>query len=272
MKDNNSNKQSRKAAGKSRFAKRLVWFLILVIIAAGAGSYAYFRGLGGSSKASNVKASTFPVRRGDLTISVTENGDIKPLNSLVIKSKVEKNTTTIISIVDEGTYITAEDVNNGKILVELDTSEIKQELMEEEIKFLDGEADLAAAKEAVGIQIQQNESDIEAGKIMVRFGLMDLQKYLGAFVAQKVIAMAEDCNDWQDKVSIFIDDPNLGGEALQMIRELSSKITLTEAELARAEDKLKGTQELYDSNYVAEIELKGDQLDVQSLTIQKEQD
>ncbi|MHC4574808.1 MAG: efflux RND transporter periplasmic adaptor subunit [Planctomycetota bacterium] len=34
---------------------------------------------------------------------------------------------------------------------------------------------------------------------------------------------------------------------------------------------MKGTQQLYDSNYVAETELKSDQLDVQSLEIQKEQ-
>ncbi|MHC4574809.1 MAG: hypothetical protein ACYS76_11885, partial [Planctomycetota bacterium] len=153
---------------------------------------------------------------------VTENGDIKPLNSLVIKSKVEKRSTTIISIVDEGTYITAEDVNNGKILVELDASEIKQEVMEEEIKFLDGQADLTAAKEAVDIQIKQNESDIEAGRMMVRFGMMDLQKYLGASVAQKVITKAENSTNWQDEVNTFVNDSNLGGEALQIERDAAA--------------------------------------------------
>jgi multidrug efflux pump subunit AcrA (membrane-fusion protein) len=269
MKEN--NRQNRERTRRSRTAKRLAWLLILVIVAGGAVAYAYLHARGGNSKRSIIKAGTFTVRRGDLTVSVVENGDIKPLNSLVIKSKVEKRSTTIISIVDEGTYITAEDVNNGKILVELDTSEIKQELMEEEIKFLDGQADMTAAKEAVDIQMKQNESDIEAGRMMVRFSLMDLQKYLGASVAQEVITKAENSTNWQDEVNTFVNDSNLGGEALQMIRELSSKITLTEAQLARAEDELKGTQQLYDSNYVAETELKSDQLDVQSLEIQKEQ-
>jgi HlyD family secretion protein len=243
-----NNRQNRKRAGRPRTAKRLAWLLILVIVAGGAVAYAYLHARGGNSKRSILKAGAFTVRRGDLTVSVTENGDIKPLNSLVIRSELSES-STLIFLVDEGTYISQQDVNNGMILAELDSS-----------------------KEAVDIQEKQNESDIEAGRMMVRFGLMDLQKYLGASIGQKVIASAEDSNNWQDKVSIFIDDPNLGGEALQMIRELSSTITLTEAQLARAQDKLKGTQELYDSNYVAEIELKGNQLDVQSLVIQKEQD
>jgi multidrug efflux pump subunit AcrA (membrane-fusion protein) len=272
MKKNNINKPNNNNAGKSKTAGRLIWFMILIVIISLAIAYDYFHSQPRNANASSTTAGTFPAQRGDLTVSVIENGDLKPLNSLIIKSKVEKRSTTIISIVDEGTYISQEDVNNGMILVELDTSEIRQELMEEEIKYLDGKADMTTAKEAYDIQLIQNESDIEAGKIMVRFGMMDLQKYLGALVAKKVIASAEDSNSWQDNVSIFIDDPNLGGEALQMIRELSSTITLTQAQLARAQDKLKGTQELYDSNYVAEIEKKGDELDVQSLVIQKEQD
>ena len=272
MKQYNNKTNSQKGTGKSKTAMRMLWFMIFIVIVAVVITYDYFNSKPTSADASSTTAGIFTVQRGDLTVSVTENGDIKPLNSLVIKSKVEKRSTTIIYIVDEGTYISPEDVNNGMILVELDTSEIKKELMEEEIDFLERKADITTAEEAVDIQEKQNESDIEAGKIMIRFGMMDFQKYLGASLAQKVIVSAEDSNSWQDNVSMFIDDPNLGGEALQMIRELSSAITLTEAQLARAEDKLKGTQELYDSNYVAEIELKGDHLDVQSLEIQKEQD
>ncbi len=271
MEEKNSKKHNKKAAAKSKPAKRFVWVLILVIIAASAVAYAYFRGLPGGSNGSNIKAGTFTVQRSNLTISVTENGDIKPLNSLIITSKLEDE-TTLIFIVDEGIYITPEDVNNGKILVELDSSAIKQEVIQEEINFLDCQADFTAAKEAVGIQKNQNESDIEAGRMKVRFGLMDLQKYLGASVSEELIAKAENSQNWQDEISSFVYDPNLGGEALQMLRALNSSIKLTEAKLARANDKLEGTQELYDSNYVAEIELKGDQLDVQSLEIQKEQD
>jgi HlyD family secretion protein len=271
MKKNNINKPNNNNAGKSKTTGHLIWFMILIVTISLAIAYDYFHSKPRNANASSTTAGTFTVHRGDLTVSVTENGDIKPLNSLVIRSELSED-STLIFLVDEGTYISQQDVNDGMILAELDSSRVKEELMQETIDFLERKADITTAKEAVDIQEKQNQSDIEAGKIMIRFGMMDLQKYLGASIAQKVIASAKGSNNWQDKVSIFIDDPNLGGEALQMIRELSSAITLTQAQLARAQDKLKGTQELYDSNYVAEIELKGDELDVQSLEIQKEQD
>ena len=126
------------------------------------------------------------MRSGDLPITVTESGDIKALNSTDIKSEVEGQ-TKIISIVDEGTIITPEDVNNRKVLVELDSSNIKERLTQQEITFSNEEASYTEAKEALDIQIKQNDSDIKAGEIKVRFALMDLQKYLGAAVAEKLM-------------------------------------------------------------------------------------
>jgi RND family efflux transporter MFP subunit len=267
----NTNNTEKKATRKPTSARWLLWLLAFVAIAAAIGVFAFSRAKIGNPHASANNSQIYTVHRGELTISVTESGDIKPPNSVDITSKVEGE-TTIISIVDEGTFITQEDVNNGKILVELDASQIKQELMEEKIKFLDCEADRAAAKESVDIQKKQNESDIEAGRMAVRFGLMDLQKYLGESLAQGLIAGAKNSPNLQDQIASLVHDPNLGGEALQTLRALDSSIKLTQAKLARAEDKLEGTLELYDSNYVAEIELKSDELDVESLKIQKEQD
>ena len=66
---------------------------------------------GGSRKDMGV----YTVSRGDLTISVPTSGSIEALNSVDVKSKV-KGRTTIISIVDEGIDVTAEDVNDGKIV------------------------------------------------------------------------------------------------------------------------------------------------------------
>lgn len=70
---------------------------------------------------------TFAVRRGDLTISVTESGDIKAVKSTDVKCEVEGR-TAIVNIVPEGTSITPEDVRSGKVLVELDSSQLKESL------------------------------------------------------------------------------------------------------------------------------------------------
>lgn len=212
----------------------------------------------------------FAVKRSDLIISVTESGDIKPVNSIDIKSEVEGR-TTIISIVDEGTCITAEDVNNGMVLVELDSSDIKQKLTERKVSFLNAEAGFTEAKESLDIQEKQNESDIQAGKMKATFSLMDLRKYLGKNVADKRISATKEPADGQGLILKLIEDKDLGGEALQKLRELVDNITLANEKFARANDRLEWTRKLAEKNYVSKSELRGDELEARSLEIKKDQ-
>ena len=69
-----------------------------------------------SSGATATRELYHTVALQDLKVSVTESGAINALNSHDIKSQV-KGQTTIISIIDEGTYLTAEDVEKGTILI-----------------------------------------------------------------------------------------------------------------------------------------------------------
>jgi len=293
MKANSAEKQVNKAAGKSAFARRLRSVLIFAAVVAAIGMFVFLwwisRGTDGSIK----ELGTFTVRSGDLPITVTESGDIKALDSTDIKSEVEGR-TTIISIVDEGIIITSEDVNNRKVLVELDSSDIKERLTQQEITFSNEEASYTEAKEALDIQIKQNDSDIKAGEIKVRFTLMDLQKYLGAAVAEKLmpapplpsatadkgvtqhrkascgaqVSGATNPGGEDNEIASLIDDPNLGGEALQKLRELNGDITLAESKFEQASDRLMWTQKLYDKEYVTETDLRKDQLEMQSSKIQ----
>jgi HlyD family secretion protein len=240
----------------------------------GAGAFVSLRSSSGGTSNPSEGPGIFTVKRGDLTISVTESGDVKPINSIDIMSEVEGE-TTLISIVDEGTYITPEDVNNGKILAELDSSKIKDDLTKQEIDFLTARADYTDANEALQIQKKQNESDIQTGEMNFRFALMDLQKYLGDGTAAKLIAQAASTTGGYTEIASFINDansdPNLRCEAIQMLRQLEDNIKLADMKLARAKDKLEGTRKLYEKEYVAEIELKADELEKESLEIQKKQ-
>jgi HlyD family secretion protein len=219
------------------------------------------------------RLSTFPVRRDDLTITVTESGSTKARQTIDIRSEVYGE-ATIISLIPEGTYITQEDVNNGKLLVELDSSSLEERLKEEEKGLASDEATLIEAQENYHIQLNQNESDITAAQLAVKFALMDFQKYLGRTVAQRVIEQAEaDPNLSIDMTSLLkeIDDPNLGGEASQELKRLMDNITLAESKLQRAEDTLGWTVKLRERGYVSDTELQADKLDRDSLKIQKEQ-
>ncbi len=125
---------------------------------------------------------SYLVQRGPLRITVLEKGEMEALESQKIMSEV-RGETKIISIVEEGYRVTEEDVKNKKVLVELDSSELKDKIVQKEIEFQSTLARLTEAQEQYQIQLKQNESDIKASELAVKFKRMDLEKYLGSELA-----------------------------------------------------------------------------------------
>jgi HlyD family secretion protein len=244
---------------KLSFIKRFRWVIVFSAVPAGAIVLLLLWGASRTAAVTDDTSSgTFTVHRGDLTVNVTESGDIKALNSKDIRCEVEGK-STIINIVPEGTYITQEDVNKGKILVELDSSSITAKVTQQELEFSAAEAGLTEAEESLEIQKQQNASDIQAGEMKVRFASMDLQKYLGETIGEKLIlgtVNPADAND--EEIDRLIEDANLGGEALQKLRELDSDIYLKEQNLELANNKFEWTEKLYDKKYISFSEREAD--------------
>jgi HlyD family secretion protein len=211
-------------------------------------------------------ANTFKVCTDNLVITVTENGSIKARNAINIKSDVEGQ-VRITSIVPEGNYITPEDVNK-KVLVELDSSNLTENLSQRQIEFAGAESSFAEANEAYFIQLKQNESDIT-----VKFALMDFKKYLGEDIAEKLIIAVENDPNAKQNLALLLDDPNSFGrtQASQKLTDLQDQIEMAGSRLAKAQYKLEGTKQLFDANYVAEIELQADELDKRSYEIQNKQ-
>ncbi|MFZ2148240.1 MAG: efflux RND transporter periplasmic adaptor subunit [Sedimentisphaerales bacterium] len=271
MKVKNIKKQGKKAAGNLGLARRFYLILISVVVVGVIGAFGLLRQKVTGSNSPNPGTGLFTVKRGDLTISVTESGDIKAVKSVDIKSKVEGR-NNIVNIVPEGTMITPEDVNNGKVLVELDSSKLKEQMAQKEIDFANAEASFADANESYLIQVKQNESDVTAARLKVKFALMDFQKCLGEDIAQKVIEqMKSDPNSNFDITSLINDpnDPNsVGGAASQKLDTLEDAILLARGNLEKASDFLEGTQKLFDANYASELDLKGAKLDVDRYTVQ----
>jgi len=216
--------------------------------------------------------STFTVRRDDLLVTVTEGGSIRARKTIEVKCQVDaqREGVRITSIVPEGTYITQEDVNNSKLLVRLDSASLQEELTQREIDFASSEASFTQAKEANDIQVKQNESDITAAELKVKFALMDFRKYLGEILADEIVNRKESESGTSINMLPLLEDPELGGAASQKLRELNDDITLSMANLERAINTLEWTEKLYEKKYVAETELKKDQLEKQSLEIKKE--
>jgi len=267
---------------------------------------------------------TFTARRDNLTITVTEGGSIRAHKSIEYKCKVQRGRETgdltILTVVPAGYYVTQEDVDSNMVLVQLDASGLEERLIQEDMELSGDKENVTSATEAHEIQKIQNESDIADAQLRVRFALLNLQKYLGADIANRLIKDVNDVlkikQDDESKVSgmpvkgkngvinlmssgldrtndkpindvnetfrlteivaPFIEevrnDPNLldGSAAGEELKKLQDDITMAEGNLQNALDTLAGTEKLHDANYVSDLDLQRDRLNVVNRRFSKE--
>ncbi|GMW03079.1 MAG: hypothetical protein AMXMBFR84_42150 [Candidatus Hydrogenedentota bacterium] len=140
---------------------------------------------GGSGTVTESRTA-FEVKRGPLMISIIAGGTIEALESQTAKSSI-RGETKILEIVEEGTFITEQDVANQKMLVRLDDSQLKERFTQAEIEYQSAFANFTDSREQYEIQIKQNESDIKAAELAARFARMDFEKYLGAQLAVNLL-------------------------------------------------------------------------------------
>ena len=157
----------------------------MVLVAVGALFWLWFRS-GGHSEA---EGATFAARRGPLDITVLEGGSLRALESQEIKCEVRVGYQgiKILKIVEEGYEVTAEDIRTNKVLVELDSSELQKQIVQQDIQFESAAASLTDAQQNYEIQLNQNLSDIKAAEQKARFARMDFDKFLGDNVTQAIV-------------------------------------------------------------------------------------
>ncbi len=177
--------------------------------------------------------SYFEVRRGDFTVSIVEGGTLQAVNEVSIRNEVE-GTSRIIYIVPEGSY-----VNQGDLLVELDSSQAEDQFNQQQINFEKAQFALIQAQQQLEIQKSVVESNVRAAELKLRFAQMDLDKYLQ-------------------------------GESLVEFLTASNNITETAEQLTISQDTLKWTEELVKNEFEAKSKLDTDRLAVlrQNLELQ----
>ncbi len=191
---NTASTPSTKAGNPLR--SRKLWAIFAIVLIAG-GLWAWGQ-IGGISDSVGV---TFTVKRGPLNIKVLEGGNVESLDSQEIKSEVAGwQGVKILQIVEEGYDITEEDIEDKKLLVELDSSEFQKELTQAEITFKGTEASLTEAQQGYEIQINQSESDIYEVELEVKLAKLELEKYLGASVTENVLGQVNLFqSSWEDE-------------------------------------------------------------------------
>ncbi len=102
---------------------------------------------------------------------MTEKGTLDSMRNETLKSSVE-GTTTIISIVPEGTQVKKDD-----IVCELDASSLVDKETAQEIAVEKANALLGQANEDLAIQETQNKSDVSAAELRIKLAKLDLKKF-----------------------------------------------------------------------------------------------
>ncbi|MDB6074008.1 MAG: hypothetical protein JWO89_1648 [Verrucomicrobiaceae bacterium] len=129
---------------------------------------------------------TFMVQRGTLQINVLQGGEIRALKNYEVKSEIE-TPTKILSLIPEGYQITEEDVKDGKVLVELDGSDIKDKITTHDIDFQTTVSNYIDADENREIVKSENQSLVVDTKNTALFALMDFEKYLSKAAASALL-------------------------------------------------------------------------------------
>ena len=159
------------------------WLLALLLV--GGGGYLWWR----TGAHSHTEAAVFVARRGPLRINILQGGSIRAVDSQEIKceARVGYQGIKILKIVEEGYEVTDQDIRTNKVLIELDSSDLQKQIVQQDIQYEGAVAALTDAQQAFEIQLNQNLSDIKAAEQKVRFARMDFDKYLGDSVTQTII-------------------------------------------------------------------------------------
>lgn len=112
------------------------------------------------------------VRRGPLSITVVERGNLEASNSVELKSEIEGQ-STILFLIEEGSW-----VEEGDLLCELDATDLIDRRVQQDISVQNAGASFVKSKQQFEIQKSQNQSDVAAAERKLEFARTDLKKYL----------------------------------------------------------------------------------------------
>ncbi len=177
--------------------------------------------------------ATFVVKKGPLTISVLESGTIQPRDQITLRCEVER-TTSIVSLVPDGSL-----VKEGDILVELDASTLKDQIIDQDILVQKADAAYVSAQENLAVIENQARSDTEKAELTLKFARQDLDQY---------------------EEGIYPKDVN----------DLQAKIRLALEQVKRAEDVNNWSRKLYEEKYLSETEYTADRLSLQGRVLERD--
>lgn len=212
--------------------KLLVWLLILG--AAGYGAWnVYGEDVSAKGAARFDTDSLYSVKRGDLSITVTENGYLKAKNDLKIKPEFKRE-GTITWLIEEG-----EEVEEGDLLVEFDRTDLETQVDELGTTLFQYRNELEAAQAELEIQKRDNEAAIEKAEFELEMAEKTLEKY--------------------EK-----------GEAPNERRKMQLALEKAESGFTRAEERYQQTPDLVEQGFLTKSDEEQERINLREAEINKE--
>lgn len=173
--------------------------------------------------------SFYEVKRADMLISVSEEGALRALNETVVRSSLE-GLNRIIHLVPEGSY-----VEKGDLLVELDSSGLRERLNQEELLYQDRLFQVQQARGNLAIQKSMVESQIKDAELRVENAIVDFEKYRD-------------------------------GDAPLLIKTVEARTSVISEQVRIARERYTRTEELFKAGNATRSEVEAD-----ALTLKREQ-
>jgi len=172
-----------------------------------------------------VAGKFFTVTPTDLDIKIRKDGELQAVNNVDVMCMVEGR-STMVYLVKEG-----ENVKKGDLLVEIDSSTLRQTLQSATLEVKQADSDLRNSREMPAIQENQNAADLEAAQVDLDLAKLALQQY-------------------QD------------GTYPQELADAETLVKMTEITVRNKEEDLEQTKALFTKGFVTAADVKQAELSV----------
>lgn len=200
------------------------------VLVLGGGAWALRAG-GWSSAAPLLDEALFTVKRGPMTVTITENGSLVAQRSEKVNYEGQRGGGKITFLIEEG-----KTVEPGEVLCRLDTQELETQQQQLDLDVKKTQVDLKSAQTEFEIQKGENAANIEKAKIALDKAQKELEKYRD-------------------------------GDAPKERRNLEVKIKEAETKHSRSKKKYEDSQKLIVDEYISKSQLEQDEIEFEQAQI-----
>jgi len=223
------------------------------------------------SASSVAEEITATVKRANLTITVTERGELESSKTIDARCEVEGYQNKIVSILPEGTKVKGPGWfwwEPGQIVVTFDREKLKTDYLTKDSTYKTAVGKAKAAKGELEVQTNKAEGEVADAKLALDLAELDRDKYLGrdsTLVKQlTIVGMVGNrpAGLWPSVAHVAFYHRPIAGEYQADVNEKNGDIELAKKDLSEAKEKLEQYRKLVKKGFGTPENLRAYELNV----------